>query len=205
MLNEPVVPHIEPHSSICYIFDMGRPKKYERDEVLKKAMTLFWRRGFAHTGLQDLEKATGVNKSGLYAEFKDKDDIFVSSLKYYYENRGSGKYLIAEPFGWNNIEKFLKYIADGWDGEKGCLSINSMRELDILPPQARKMVTESRTLLKQIFARNIAAEQTIMSPEALAEIIATFFSGFCIEQNIKSSKAAAIHRIEEFMNAVRRM
>ena len=184
---------------------MGRPKKYERDEVLKNAMRLFWKRGFAHTGLQDLEKATGVNKSGLYAEFKDKDDIFVSSLQYYYDNRGGGKYLVAEPFGWNNIENFLKFTAKGWSGEKGCLNINSMRELDILPLKAREMVSLSRVLLKQLFVQNIAAEKTSMSPEALAEIVATFFSGFCIEQNIKSSKASAIRRIEEFMSAVRRM
>ena len=184
---------------------MGRPKKYERDDVLKRAMQLFWKRGFAHTGLQDLEKATGVNKSGLYAEFKDKDDIFVSSLQYYYDNRGSGKYLIAEPFGWSNIENFLKFTAKGWSGEKGCLSINSMRELDILPSKAKKMVAKSRDLLKQLFVQNIAAEQTILPPETLAEIAATFFSGFCIEQNIKSSKATSIRRIEEFMRAVRKL
>jgi TetR/AcrR family transcriptional regulator, copper-responsive repressor len=184
---------------------MGRPKKYERDDVLKTAMMLFWKRGYAHTGLQDLEKATGVNKSGLYAEFKGKDDIFVSSLRYYYDNRGSGKFLIKEPFGWHNIENFLKFIAQGWLGQRGCLSINSMRELKILPAEAQKMVSTSRIQLKQIFEKNIAAEQTKLSPEALAEIAATFFSGFCLEQNIKSSKAAAMRRIEEFMQAVRNM
>lgn len=184
---------------------MGRPKKYERDEVLKNAMALFWRRGFAHTNLQDLEKATGVNKSGLYAEFKGKDDIFVSSLQYYYDHRGSGDILVREPFGWSNIEDFLKFIAEGWAGEEGCLSINSMRELDILPAKAREMVTESREQLKRIFEKNIAAEQTKVSPEILAEIAATFFSGFCIEQNIKSPKAAKNRRIEEFMRMIRQM
>jgi TetR/AcrR family transcriptional regulator, copper-responsive repressor len=186
-------------------FDMGRPKKYERGDVLKNAMKLFWKRGFSHTGLQDLEKATSVNKSGLYAEFKGKDDIFVSSLLYYYENRGSGKFLIAEPLGWHNIEKFFKFIAQGWLGEKGCLSINSMRELNILPPEAQKLVSTSRIQLKQIFAKNIAAEQTNLSPDILADIAATFFSGFCLEQNIKTSKAATARRIEEFMQAVRNM
>lgn len=184
---------------------MGRPKKYERDEVLKNAMTLFWRRGFAHTNLQDLEKATGVNKSGLYAEFKGKDDIFVSSLRYYYANRGSGEFLIAEPLGWHNIENFLKFIAGGWCGERGCLHVNSMRELGILPVEAQKLVTENRVQLKRIFEKNIAAEQIEMPPAILAEITATFFSGFCLEQNLKTSKAAAMRRIEEFIQAARRM
>ena len=43
-------------------------------------MPVFWRRGFADTSLHELEQATGVNKSGLYAEFKDKEDLFVQSL-----------------------------------------------------------------------------------------------------------------------------
>ena len=184
---------------------MGRPKKYERDEVLKNAMTLFWRRGFAHTNLQDLEKATGVNKSGLYAEFESKEDIFLSSLQYYYDNRGSGEILIRQPLGWRNIEDFFKLAVQGWLGERGCLSVNSMRELDILPNKAKKMIFESRIMLKAIFAENIAAEKTKMSPEALAEIVATFFSGFCIEQNIKTTKTEAFRRIEDFMRAIRQM
>src|ERR1700737_5253158 len=64
---------------------MGRPKNFTRDAVLEKALPVFWRRGFADTSLQELEKTTGVNKSGLYAEFKDKEDLFVQSLRYYLE------------------------------------------------------------------------------------------------------------------------
>lgn len=183
----------------------GRPKKYERDEVLKKAMELFWQRGFADTGLQDLEKATGVNKSGLYAEFKGKEDIFLSSLRYYYDRRGSGEILNREPFGWDNIEGFFKLSARGWSGERGCLSVNSMRELNILPAEAQKMVSEGRVQFKHLFEKNIAAEKTKMPAGALAEIVATFFSGFSIEQNLKTSKASKLRKIEDFMQTVRSM
>ena len=47
---------------------MGRPKNFSREEVLGKAMPVFWRHGFADTTLQDLEQATGVNKAGLYTD-----------------------------------------------------------------------------------------------------------------------------------------
>ena len=49
-------------------------------------MPLFWRRGFAEASLHQLEVATGVNKSGLYSEFKDKEDLFIQSLQYYLES-----------------------------------------------------------------------------------------------------------------------
>jgi TetR/AcrR family transcriptional regulator, copper-responsive repressor len=54
---------------------MGRPKNFSREEVLEKGMPVFWKHGFADTSLQDLERATGVNKSGLYTEFRDKEDL----------------------------------------------------------------------------------------------------------------------------------
>jgi hypothetical protein len=49
---------------------MGRRKNFTREAVLEKALPVFWRVGFAEASLHELEQATGVNKSGLYAEFK---------------------------------------------------------------------------------------------------------------------------------------
>jgi hypothetical protein len=83
---------------------MGRPKKLNRQGVLERVLPVFWRRGFADASLHELEVATGVNKSGFYSEFKDKEDLFVQSLESL-EEKGL---LTTEPLGWNNIERFLK-------------------------------------------------------------------------------------------------
>jgi AcrR family transcriptional regulator len=69
---------------------MGRQENFTREAVLEKALPVFCRVGFAEASLHELEQATGVNKSGLYAEFKDKEDLFVQSLRYYL----SASYLI---------------------------------------------------------------------------------------------------------------
>jgi TetR/AcrR family transcriptional regulator, copper-responsive repressor len=58
----------------------------------------------------NLEQATGVNKSGLYPEFEDKEDLFVQSLQYSLESLGKKGLLTTEPLGWNNIERFLKMV-----------------------------------------------------------------------------------------------
>ena len=60
---------------------MGRRKLFTREDVLDKAIPVFWKHGLAETSVQDLEEATGVRKSGLYTEFKDKEDLFVESLR----------------------------------------------------------------------------------------------------------------------------
>ena len=65
---------------------MGRRKLFTREDVLDKAIPVFWKHGLAETSVQDLEQATGVRKSGLYTEFKDKEDLFVESLRRYFDS-----------------------------------------------------------------------------------------------------------------------
>ena len=84
---------IELSSSLSDNEGMGRPKGFNREEVLEKAMPVFWKHGFADTSLQDLERATGVNKSGLYTEFRDKEDLFVACLRHYQESQGKRRLL----------------------------------------------------------------------------------------------------------------
>jgi len=183
---------------------MGRPKKFNRTDVLEKAMPLFWKQGYANTGLQDLEKATGVNKSGLYSEFKDKEDLFLASLRYYYETRCGRELLSAEPLGWDNIENFLKVVTQPCaGGQKGCFGVSSMRELGQLSKKAHDILTESRANLKRQFTKNIAAAGPPVAPELLSELVSTFFSGLCIEQNLNPSNASVIRKIKDFMSTIR--
>jgi AcrR family transcriptional regulator len=182
---------------------MGRPKNFSREEVLEKAMPVFWKHGFADTSLQDLERATGVNKSGLYTEFRDKEDLFVECLRHYLESQGKRGLLSKEPLGWNNVENFLKNGPLNKGEQQGCFSVNSMREFAILPNEAYGAVTENRSLLERLLAMNIAAEKPRMAPSAIAEMVLSFFSGLCIERNLKSGKSSSTRKIDNFMTALR--
>jgi AcrR family transcriptional regulator len=181
---------------------MGRPKNFSREEVLEKAMPVFWKHGFADTSLQDLERATGVNKSGLYTEFRDKEDLFVACLRHYLESQGKRGLLTKQPLGWNNVETFLKNGPLSKGEQQGCFSVNSMRELAILPDEAYGAVTENRALLERLLAMNIEAEKPKMEPSAIAEMVLSFFSGLCIERNLKSGKASSTRKVENFMTAL---
>jgi AcrR family transcriptional regulator len=182
---------------------MGRPRNFSREEVLEKAMPVFWKHGFADTSLQDLERATGVNKSGLYAEFRDKEDLFVECLRHYLETQEKRGLLTKEPLGWNNVENFLKNGPLSKGDQQGCFSVNSMREFAILPSEAYGAVTENRALLERLLAMNIAAEKPRMAPSAIAEMVMSFFSGLCIERNLKSGKSSSTRKIDNFMTALR--
>ncbi|MEI9984454.1 MAG: helix-turn-helix domain-containing protein [Aliidongia sp.] len=58
----------------------GKTTEIQPRRVLEKALPVFWTYGFARTTLPDLEQATGVNKSGLYAEFESKEALFSRML-----------------------------------------------------------------------------------------------------------------------------
>jgi TetR/AcrR family transcriptional regulator, copper-responsive repressor len=184
---------------------MGRPKKFSRKGVLEKALPVFWRRGFADASLHELEQATGVNKSGLYAEFEDKEDLFVQSLRYYLEHLEKKGLLTAEPLGWNNIERFLKTGLCSLEGQKGCFAISSMREFAILPPQAVGIITRSRSKLKQLIAKNIEVERPEMNADSLAELVLTFFTGLSMEHNLRSRPNAIPRKIDTLMKIVRKL
>jgi TetR/AcrR family transcriptional regulator, copper-responsive repressor len=185
--------------------EMGRPKNFSREGVLKKALPVFWKYGFADTSLQQLEKATGVNKSGLYAEFADKSELYLESLRYYSRKRLEDEVLIAKPLGWKNIENFLKLAPRRLDGQKGCFAVNSMNQFAVLPRAAQEIVAKSRAFLKDLIARNVAAEKPAMKPNALAEMILTFFTGITMEQHLEGSKASMNRKVDDFMKVVRKL
>jgi len=194
---------IELIGSAKYDPDMARPRNFSREGVLEKALPVFWKHGFADASLQELEKATGVNKSGLYSEFSGKEDLFLESLRFYLDRLPQLSLLTVEPLGWDNIEQFLKLGPRTTDGQKGCFAVSSMRELAILPPAAIEMLGQGRVQLKQLMAKNIEAEKPKAEVNDLASIVLTFFTGLSVEQNLKASRAATGRKVDNLMQVLR--
>lgn len=62
---------------------MGRPKAYERDEVLDRAMHVFWSDGYHATSTRHLADAMGINVATVYTEFQSKDGLYEAALERY--------------------------------------------------------------------------------------------------------------------------
>ena len=182
---------------------MARPRKFNRLGVLEKALPVFWKHGFADASLQELEKATGVNKSGLYAEFSGKDELFLECLRFYLDRLSQFELLAVEPLGWDNIERFLKLGPRDADGQKGCFAISSLRELAILPSAAIEMLEHGRVQLRQLIVKNIEAATPKAEVNDLADMVLTFFTGLNLEQNLKSSRANTGRKVDNLMQVLR--
>ncbi|GGD21924.1 TetR family transcriptional regulator [Aureimonas glaciei] len=61
----------------------GRPRAFDRDEALAKAVRLFWARGFEATSIADLTSELGIGSPSLYAAFGSKEALYVEALERY--------------------------------------------------------------------------------------------------------------------------
>src|ERR1700745_744721 len=61
----------------------GRPRAYQPDVALGRALDLFRKGGFAATSLDDLSEATGMNRPSLYGAFGDKRKLYIKSYQRY--------------------------------------------------------------------------------------------------------------------------
>src|SRR5437016_8158774 len=73
----------------------GRPRAYQPEEALARALDLFRKSGFAATSLDDLSAATGMNRPSLYGAFGDKRELYIKSYARY---RADSRAAMAEIF-----------------------------------------------------------------------------------------------------------
>ncbi|MCM8531390.1 MAG: TetR/AcrR family transcriptional regulator [Lentisphaeraceae bacterium] len=107
---------------------MGRNKTYNKEEVLEKALELFWRKGYEGTHLQDLVSHTGLNRFSLYKEFGGKDGLFHEVFELYVGRvTGFLSVLTENPQGLPTILKFFKSLDISFFLH-GCFLINSLSE-----------------------------------------------------------------------------
>ena len=111
---------------------MPRVREFDVEEVLSKAMMVFWRKGYENTSIQDLLKAMGLNKGSLYGSFHDKKTLFKRTLDYYDYKRRNDMLLTGQPL--KDIQSFMNRIVDNSytsvQGIWGCFIFNTSMDLE---------------------------------------------------------------------------
>lgn len=108
---------------------MARPRSFDEDQALNKAMVLFWQRGYEQTSLDDLVKATGMHRGSLYALYVDKRGLLLAALARYIDEvvRPQTQGLRSRLDGWAALESFFADLAQGLSNERAppcCLTIH---------------------------------------------------------------------------------
>ncbi len=113
---------------------MARQKAFDKEEVLDKAMYLFWKKGYNGTSMQDLVDHLGISRSSMYDTFGGKHNLFLNTLSRYQSRQAHqvDQALATE----DELEDFLKSFFMGVVDEcrqdeehKGCFTVNTSVEL----------------------------------------------------------------------------
>jgi TetR/AcrR family transcriptional regulator, copper-responsive repressor len=136
----------------------GRPRAYEPDVALGKALDVFRKDGFAATSLDDLSAATGMNRPSLYGAFGDKRELYIRSYQRY---RADARAAMIETFrGEIPIRERLTRIyaaaldiyLSGEFGPRGCFTVMTAASEAVADPEIRAMVLDGFSELDKAFA-----------------------------------------------------
>ena len=136
----------------------GRPRAYQPDVALGKALDLFRKDGFAATSLDDLSAATGMNRPSLYGAFGDKRELYIKSYARY---RADARAAMLDIFGdempiRKRLERIYAVALDiylsGEAGPRGCFTVMTAASEAVADPEIRAMVLEGFSELDKAFA-----------------------------------------------------
>ena len=127
----------------------GRPRGFDVDDVLDRAVEVFRTRGYEASSMSELERATGLNASSLYNTFGSKEGLFHRALDRYQTQRlaAFSAALGVGTAGLDDIHRALD-LQEGessseW-GRHGCLAINIMTELGPRVGAAKEQLAKFR-------------------------------------------------------------
>jgi TetR/AcrR family transcriptional repressor of nem operon len=144
---------------------MGRPRAFDRDVALERAMDVFWARGYENASISDLLAAMGIQRFSMYATFGNKQELFLAALKLYRARWGA---LISEhvaagaragaPAKATLVELLRTMGREAMTDTlgRGCLIANSAIELRYLDAESAGIVRGSLDALETTFTRLIA-------------------------------------------------
>ena len=143
---------------------MARKKEYIEEEVIEKAMNLFWRNGYETTSMHMLEKEMGINKFSIYSSFGSKNGVFLESLKCYKQKLNLILQKLKDaPSGVAGIKQyfydFIEFTRETEFG-KGCLVTNTANEIGTdADENIKQVLTDFMDEVKQLFLNTLKVEE----------------------------------------------
>lgn len=179
---------------------MPRPREFDRDEVLDRALELFWTRGYEATSLQDLVNCTGLHRGSIYNAFGDKLTLFLAALDRYERLRVAR---IAERLRQpGSVREAVRQILEqvvrdsACPSRRGCFTTNTAVELAPHNPQVSAQIAAALGGVETAFceallrARESGEVQPRHEPAALARFLTSTLQGLRVMARTGATPAA---------------
>ena len=170
---------------------LGRPRSFDNDRALDRALQVFWRKGYEGATLSDLTKAVGVNRPSLYAAFGDKEALFRKALDRYLN--GPAAYTqeaLKEPTARAVVERLLRGAADLNTAPRnpgGCLTVQGALACGEAGDSIRQELVACRAAGEATLRRRFQRAKSegdlpaTVDPADLARYVATIVFGMAVQ------------------------
>lgn len=167
---------------------MARVKEFDPDEALRRALELFWERGYEATSMADLVEHLGVARASIYATFGGKHELYLKAFERYLETSDPA---IAEALSQPGpvlpaVKALIEVYADESSRDRprhGCFVVNTAVELAARDPDAARLVEASWNFLEASLTSALTRARAQgelppdRDPRALARFLVVFFQG----------------------------
>ena len=182
----------------------GRPREFDADKALNRALMVFWRKGYEGTSLIDLTRAMKINRPSLYAAFGNKESLFRKALDRYAD--GPADYIrvaLGAPTARAVVERLLHGTVRGLTdphNPRGCLIVQGAltcgKEADSIRKELISRRDAGQAAIRRRFQRAKSDGDLPANANAadLARYVATVIHGLAV-QAAGGAKRAELRRV----------
>ncbi|MBF6616324.1 MAG: TetR/AcrR family transcriptional regulator [Candidimonas sp.] len=188
----------------------GRPREFDTDAVLNKAITRFSEYGYHGTSISDLNACLGLTSGSIYKAWGDKRGLFLAALDRYMKQRseGTAACLASKLSGKEKVEALLTQYAllsSERAGRTGCLVIESVVELSLADKEISDLIAAQQARLEEQLLRLIEEGQkdgsirTEVSAASMARLLLAIQQGMRVLGKTGSDTKAMVGMVAELM------
>ncbi len=177
-------------------------RQFDEQEVIAIALDVFWRKGLHDATMQDLAKATGVQRGSLYNAYGDKETIFLHAFdRYAVQFLETASAALANGDVTSRLRQFFDLIIVNMTSgtpQRGCLTTRTALDANISSRDVRRRVQNVLIQLELIIGKAIGSAPDAplaLDADRLARVIVTFTRGLAVMEragyNRKQLKEAA--------------
>jgi TetR/AcrR family transcriptional repressor of nem operon len=176
-----------------------RTKEFDENEILRKAITIFWQKGYNATSLYDLIDGLGIGRSSIYHSFGDKHNLYLKALDLYQREATARitAILSSNPSVKDAVAHLLQtviseIVAD--EHSKGCFKVNSEVELAPHDEPTKKLLCDDNTVIEDALYQAILKGQkdksisTSKNPKALAHFFCNTIAGMRVYAKFRNDR-----------------
>ncbi|MGE5148311.1 MAG: TetR/AcrR family transcriptional regulator [Candidatus Eiseniibacteriota bacterium] len=189
----------------------GRPRAFDKDKALERAMHVFWQKGYEGASLTDLTRAMGINPPSLYAAFGNKESLFRQAVDRYEAGPASrSAKALAQPTARRAAEALMNAAADlqvAKGRPRGCLVVQGALACGDDADPLRIELAARRAANVEMFRARLERAQAEgdlpkdADPAALARFVASIIYGMAVQATGGATRAELQKIIDTAMRA----